>query len=93
MENKTLQAFEEAINSSKECGPHTGHSVMVITPNAAKACYDIYKAECIKFAEWIINEEYDQLKSGKWTQFLNKGIGEYLTSDQLFDLFQQSKDK
>jgi len=28
----------DAVDSSKECGPHTGHSVMVITEKASKLC-------------------------------------------------------
>lgn len=84
MESKTLQAFEEAIKNSSE---YINVDCPVVFQDewdkVAKAVYNIHKAECIKFAEWYDNQVLYIDESGMPQQ----------TISELFDLYQQEKDK
>lgn len=60
--NKTERAFEEAINSSKECNSETGYSVQVNVQDATSKVYRLHRKECIEFCHWWM-EQYDDVST------------------------------
>ena len=48
------------------------------------------KSDAVEFAEWILNEMYEPVFNGKWNNMKNSGR---ITSEQLYTLFSQSKEK
>lgn len=89
--------FQEAI----QLHSRVAHDYVLDSSDAAEACYAIHKSECIKFAEWIEKNHYWKSTDtrfpqtlGRWNDRINGNVllEQSYTSEELFEIYQQSKE-
>lgn len=89
--NKTLQAFDEAIENNMHIMINSANRhVLEGHADAVKEIYQLHKEECIKFVEYISEIGFTKYKEG-WCQFGGSN-GWHCSSEELFDIFISSKE-